>query len=95
MSGGEKSLKNLIGEVLDTYGLKDKLHETKLIDQWENIVGPLIAKHTTKVYINQQKLFVKVDSAPLKQELCYSTEKMLDLVNDALGEPWVKEIIVR
>ncbi len=91
----EKPLKNLINSVLESQGLKDKMYEAKLIDEWEDIVGPMIAKHTSRFYVQNRIMFIKLDSAPLKQELMYSDKKLLKIINDALGEKFLTGISFR
>ena len=91
----EKPLKNIINNLLESQGLKDKMFEAKLNEQWKDIVGPMISRHTTRFYIQQRVIFIKLDSAPLKQELIYSDKKLLKLINDALGEEFLTGITFR
>ena len=39
------------------------------IDNWEKMMGKTIAKHTTGLYIKQGILYVRINSASLKQEM--------------------------
>lgn len=95
MSSNEQSLKDAIGEFLKVSGLSGKLAERKIIDNWEKIVGKMIAKHTKGVSIHNKKLFLRVDSAPLRQELFYSREKIIKMLNEEAGEEVVKEVVLR
>ena len=91
----DKPLKNVIATLLESQGLKDKMYEAKLTEQWSDIVGSMIAKHTSRFYIRKRVIFIKLDSAPLKQELMYSDKKLLKLINDALGEKFLTGISFR
>jgi predicted nucleic acid-binding Zn ribbon protein len=95
MSSNEQSIKDAIGEFLKASQLSGKLAERKIIDNWEKIMGKTIAKHTKEISIHNKKLFLRIDSAPLKQELFYNREKMRKMLNEEAGEEAVKEIVFR
>lgn len=89
------TLKEAINNLLKSYKLDTKLNEVKLLNSWEKVMGKVIAKHTTNLYINNGKLFVKVDSAPLREELLYAREKMVKMLNDEIGIKVIDEIVLQ
>ena len=89
----ELSLKDAIEKLLNTYKLKSKVQEVQLIDAWESIVGKMIERHTRDIYIKHKKLYVKLDSAVIRQELMYARTKVLEKVNQELGARVIDEII--
>ncbi|GAB1449368.1 MAG: DUF721 domain-containing protein [Bacteroidetes bacterium] len=91
----EQPLKDLIQGFLKDNKLGKQLKEANLISDWEKIAGPLISRHTRKMYVNQGKLYLYMDSAPLKQELHYQRSQLLSLVNEYFGDAYVDEVIVR
>jgi len=91
----EKSLKEAIGAMFDDLDLSQKISENRLITNWESIVGKLIAKHTTKIYIKKGVLFLYLDNPSLKNELVYSREKIIELLNETAGEQVIKEVVIR
>ncbi|NQY08486.1 MAG: DUF721 domain-containing protein [Flavobacteriales bacterium] len=82
----EKSLKTLLSQVMQDNGLDNKLKEVNLISSWESVVGAMIAKHTTNLYMVGKKLVVKLDSAVLRQELSFNKEKIVGMLNKEAGE---------
>ena len=95
MSANEQSLKDAIGSFLKSSRLSGKLANQKIIDGWEKIMGKMIAKHTKQISIYDKKLFLHLDSAPLKQELFYSREKIIQMLNEEAGEEVIREIVFR
>jgi len=95
MKRDEQSLKDAIGSFLKTSRLSGRLANQKIIDGWEKIMGKMIAKHTKQISIYDKKLFLHLDSAPLKQELFYSREKIMQMLNEEAGEEVIKEIVFR
>ena len=95
MSTNEQSLKSAIGGFLKSSRLSGKMAEQKVIDGWAARMGPMIAKHTKEISIHEKKLFLHIDSAPLRQELFYSRENIIKMLNEEAGEEVIREIILR
>jgi predicted nucleic acid-binding Zn ribbon protein len=91
----EHSLKDAIALLLKTYKLDDKLTEKRLIGSWESVMGTMIAKHTTDIYIKHQQLFVTLDSAALRNELSLAKSKIVKMMNEAVGKDVINEVILR
>jgi len=89
----DRSLGEVIRELIETYRLEGKLNELKVIHSWEKVVGEMIARHTKDLYIKSGKLFVKIDSPALKNELTYSTSMILENLNKEAGSKVIEEII--
>ena len=81
--------------MLKRFRIEGKFDETKLISQWEKVMGAPIAKRTTKIYIRNKKLFVHLSSAPLKHELNMSRDRILVLLTKELGKPIVNEVVIK
>ncbi len=87
------TLKDAIEQLLNTYRLKGKLQETNLIESWEKVCGSLISRHTENLFVSNNKLYVKVDSAALKNELMYSKTKLVSALNKSVGDEIIKDIV--
>ena len=95
MSSNEQPIKDAIGEFLKVSRLSGKLAEQKVIDGWEKLMGKMIAKHTRHISISSKRLYLQLDSAPLRQELFYSREKLIKMLNEEAGENVIEEIVFR
>lgn len=91
----EHSLKDAIDLLLKTYKLDEKLAEKRLISSWEKVMGGMIAKHTTDIYIKHKQLFVTLDSAALRNELLLAKSKIVKMLNDAVGTEVINEVVLR
>lgn len=89
-----KPLGKVLEDLLQTYRLKSKVNEVNLVRQWEQIVGPLISKRTEKIILKNGVLHITINSAPLKQELNYSKDQILELIDQKFGKGYVKSIEV-
>ena len=50
-------------------GLRERLHETEVIDAWSKIVGEFIAAHSSPVALREGVLYVRVLQTALHYEL--------------------------
>ena len=79
--------------LLKAYRLQGKLNEVTLVQRWEEIMGKPIAIKTKELYFRDSKLFVRLTSAPLKHELNMSKTKVMEILNRAIGDEVVKEVV--
>lgn len=92
---GEYSLGDAMKYFLKKSRLKGSIQALQIEDVWEQIMGKTIARYTDKIQIYGPTLYITTTVAPLKQELAYQKEKIIQLVNEALGEQVVKEVVIR
>lgn len=91
----EKPLKKTIDKLLRAYGYQDQLDELEIVKIYENLVGKMFTNHTQKIGFKNKILYVKLDSAALKQELNYVKEGLVEKVNRELGRRVVEKIIIK
>ncbi len=90
----EKPLGKAIEEFLEAYHLKNRMNEAKLIASWEKVVGGMVAKHTKRLTVRGKVLYVKVESASLRNELIYSRTKIIHSLNREVGAEVIDEIVM-
>jgi hypothetical protein len=90
----EQTLKDVLGELMKTYRLRQGNNEWAIKEAWPRLFGDMINRHTTQLRLSKRKLYVKVDSAPLKQELSMGREKIRRILNEELGDDFLEEIIL-
>jgi hypothetical protein len=91
----EQSIKDVISELFEINHMSGKLKEINIINNWEKLVGNLIAKNTNKIYFANGKMYLQIESPPLRTELSYSKSKLIELVNKEAGEELIDDVVVR
>ena len=91
----EKPLKKTIDQLLRAYGYQDQLDELEIIKIYEELVGKMFANHTQKIGFKNKILYVKLDSASLKQELSYVKEGLVQKINKQLKRRVVDQIVIK
>ena len=80
---------------LDHSKLKPGVQALQIEQVWAQIMGKTIARYTEKIQINGKTLYIHTTVAPLRQELLYQKETIIARVNEALGEPIIKEVVIK
>lgn len=87
-------LKAAIEEFLDKFHLRDKLNQAKVLQAWEKVVGEMVARNTSQLHIRKKVLYVKVNSAALRNELLFARNKIMNTLNKEAGAVVIEEIIL-
>lgn len=88
-----ESIGQLIHKYLRRESLEGPLNERRLLDSWEQVLGPTIASYTKELYIRNQTLYVRLSSAPLRQELLMGKELLIRNLNQNVGAMVITNII--
>lgn len=91
----EDSIKNFrtaFGQFLKEENLEQTYKQKQVITHWERIMGKTIASRTTSIFFKKKTMFVKLSSAPLKQEMQNSKEKFLVLIGNEIGPGEVTDV---
>lgn len=91
----EISLQDAIQQFLQKSRLKSGIQALRIEDIWEDVMGKTIARYTDKIQIINHTLYITSSVAPLKNELLYQKEKIIERVNEALGEKTIKEVVIK
>ncbi|HTS43597.1 MAG TPA: DUF721 domain-containing protein [Puia sp.] len=91
----EYSLGDAMKQFLNQSRLKGPVLALRIGDIWEQIMGKTISRYTDKIEIHGQTLYIHTTVAPLKQELTYKKDKIIELVNEALGEKLLREVVIK
>lgn len=88
------SLQEALDRMVKDLKLKHGIDEVRIREGWAKLMGAPISKYTKEISLRKGKLYVKVDSAPLKQELSFSRDKIRELFNTELGEEVILEVVI-
>lgn len=90
----DKSIKEALEQLLQVYKLRRKFDETSLVAAWPELMGPSVAKRTKDIYIRNKKLFIRMDSSVIRNELLMMRSQIIDKMNERAGSVVIAEIIL-
>jgi len=92
----QTDLKTALEAMLQHYKLKGRYQQTRIKQLWPELMGPSIAQYTAELSISRSRvLYVRLTSAPLKQELSMGTEKICKMLNERLGEALLTKVVIK
>jgi len=89
----DKTIKEAINDLLDSYRLRKKFDETALIAAWPDLMGTAIANRTKQLCINDKKLFLRVESSVIKNELLMMQSQIVKRLNEKAGHEVIQSIV--
>ncbi|NDE10192.1 MAG: DUF721 domain-containing protein [Chitinophagia bacterium] len=92
---GEFSMQDAIKQFLKQSRIKGGIQALQIEDVWEEIMGKTIARYTDHIQIINQTLFISSSVAQLKNELLYQKDKIIERVNEALGDKVINDVVIK
>lgn len=89
----DKTLKEAIEQMLQVYKIKRKYDETGIKTSWPDLVGKSVANRTKEIYIHDKKLFLRIESSVIKNELVLMRTQIIDKINNDAKVTLIEEII--
>ena len=71
------------------------INQVLVKETWTSIMGNGIDNYTTDITLKKNKLFVSLSSSVVREELSYGKEKIITMLNEALGKEIISELILR
>lgn len=91
----EKNIKDVLKDFFDYYHIDANLSEEEIIAAWREITGELINKLTTKIFVENNNLYVKVNSPALKHELMMVRTSVLEKIKEKLPNCGLMNIYIK
>ena len=93
--GEHSSLGDILKDFIASSKLEKGLNKISVEEAWHQVMGNAISKYTTQVLLERDTLYVQLSSSVLREELTYGKEKIITLLNEALGKELVKKLLLR
>lgn len=89
-----QKLSDLLQVFKDKKGLNEGLNQIEVKRAWREQMGPAIEKYTVKIFLKKNTLFVRLDSAVLREELSYGKSQIIKNLNESLGQELIKKLVL-
>lgn len=90
-----RPLSEVLKEFVDDHDLQQGLDKVDVREAWTNLMGKGVNSYTESVSLRQDTLYVRLSSSVLREELSYGQEKIIAMINEALGKALVKKLVLR
>lgn len=89
------SISDALKEFVEKNNLQKGLDKVNVEEAWVNLMGNGVNNYTTQVQLQGTTLFVQLSSSVLREELSYGKEKIITMLNEALGKEVIKKLVLR
>ena len=86
---------DVIKEFVETNKLQSGLDKVNVREAWEAMMGNGVNHYTTAIKLERDTLYVQLSSSVLREELSYGKEKIISMLNEALGKEIIKKLVLR
>ncbi len=90
----ERPLRDALKQFLRANKLEKGLDKVEIREVWHRLMGNGVQSYTTDVILRGDKLLVRLSSSVLREELSYGKQKIIDMINEEMGRPLVRELIL-
>lgn len=87
-----KSIKDLMGDFIKENNLTKGFTQIRVEEAWLNVMGAGVQSYTTLIKLQNDTLIVHLSSSVLREELTYGTEKIIKMMNEAMGERLIYKV---
>jgi hypothetical protein len=88
------SLGNAVSKMLDESRWGKRYMAIGIQEDWKEIMGDTIAKYTKSLSLENAKLIIQTDIAPLKNELSLNKKSIIEKINAFYKKDVVTEVII-
>jgi hypothetical protein len=91
----EKRIGSLLDEFVRANNLQKGLAEYRIEKSWYALLGRNVAMATRSLYIRDKKLFVKLHSSVLRNELTLIKQDLIRRLNESAGAEVIDDVILK
>ena len=87
-----KKINEVVKSFIKQNNLESGIDAVKIDKIWEKLLGKNIKSYTNSLKLSNRKLYVKLNSSVLREELNYGKEEILKMLNEELKKECIEEI---
>ncbi|WP_431158560.1 DUF721 domain-containing protein [Winogradskyella poriferorum] len=88
-------IQDILKEFVSSNNLQSGLDKVNVREAWLNLMGNGVNNYTTAIELKRETLYVQLSSSVLREELSYGSEKIVSMLNEALGKDLIKKLVLR
>ena len=88
------SIKEVLNSFFNQKQINQGVVNSKISIAWKKTAGNHLSKYTKDIYLKKNTLFIRVSNPMLKEEISYSKNKIIELINFELKQDIVEKIVL-
>jgi hypothetical protein len=91
----QQKIDDLLKSFVKENKLEKGLDKVNVEAAWRDLIGNGVNNYTKSVKLHQDTLYVELSSSVLREELSYGKDKIVTMLNEALGKNLITKLILR
>ena len=91
----QQKIDDLLKSFVKENKLEKGLDKVNVEAAWRDLMGNGVNNYTNSVKLHQDTLYVELSSSVLREELSYGKDKIVTMLNEALGNNLITKLILR
>ncbi len=87
-----QSMEEVIKAMIQQNNLKKGMQQISVKETWHELMGAGVSRHTSEVKLQGKTLYVILNSSVLREELSYGKDKIIRMMNEAIGEDLISRL---
>ncbi|MGI6573994.1 MAG: DUF721 domain-containing protein [Fermentimonas sp.] len=89
-------LSDLLSDFLESRDdIRGQLAERRVVKGWHEVLGEGVSSYTRSIYFKHDVLYVQLASSVLRAELQMNKENLIKRLNEHVGVPLLRDIVLR
>ncbi len=89
----EESINDVVSKLLKAYGLTKNFDEYEAVNSFKKIMGAPIVKYTQEIRLKNKRMYIKLTSSVIREELSMGKSKIIKMINEDLGKVVLLDIV--
>lgn len=89
----EESINDVVNKLLKAYGLTKNYDEYEATNSFKKIMGAPIVKYTKEIRLKNKRMYIKLTSSVIREELSMGKSKIIKMINEDLGKVVLLDIV--
>ena len=92
-NSNEETIEDVIKKLIKSYGMSKNHDSYQAENAFKKVMGAPIAKYTKEIYIKNKRMYVKLTSSVIREELSMGKSKIVNMVNEEIGRVVILDIV--
>ena len=88
------SIKDLMQSFIKDNKLTKGIQKLEIEEAWKRIMGVGVVNYTESIQLQNKTLIVRLSSSVLREELSYGKEKIINMLNEEMGQKIISKLML-
>jgi len=88
-------LKDILANILKKPEISKGINEIRALEAWSKVLGPSVSRITTKIYVRNGVMYVRLNSSIIRSELLMHKDNIISSINEEIGAKAIFDLIIQ